>query len=148
MRGYYESLATVSRLLCVPLAMSVASCRKTVAVQWDRGLIHGFLLVITWLLIACDTAFYAIVSHVIGRYEHFTDQLRFTQTVDITANDNAGFDDFESASNDCRYNTQLITLVSMALSQRATTVDTTSNDNAGFDGFELASIDCRYNTQW
>ena len=37
MRANYESLATVSRLLCDPLAMSVASCRKTVAVQWDRG---------------------------------------------------------------------------------------------------------------
>ena len=33
MRGNYESLATVSRLLCEPLAMSVASCRRTVAVQ-------------------------------------------------------------------------------------------------------------------
>ena len=38
MRANYESLATVSRLLCDPLAMFVASCRKTVAVQWDRGL--------------------------------------------------------------------------------------------------------------
>ena len=37
MRGNYESLATVSRLLCDPLAMSVASYRKTVAVQCDRG---------------------------------------------------------------------------------------------------------------
>ena len=37
MWGNYESLATESRLLCDPLAMSVASCRKTVAVQWDRG---------------------------------------------------------------------------------------------------------------
>ena len=36
--GDNESLATVSRLLCDPLAMFVASCRKTVAVQWDRGL--------------------------------------------------------------------------------------------------------------
>ena len=33
MRGNYESLATVSRLFYDPLAMSAASCRKTVAVQ-------------------------------------------------------------------------------------------------------------------
>ena len=37
MRGNNELLATVSRLLCDPLAISVASCRKTIAVQWDRG---------------------------------------------------------------------------------------------------------------
>ena len=36
MGGNYESLATVSRLLCDPLAIPVASCRNTVAVQWDR----------------------------------------------------------------------------------------------------------------
>ena len=40
MRGNYESLATVSRLLCDPLTMSITSCRKTVAVQWDRGFIE------------------------------------------------------------------------------------------------------------
>ena len=42
MRGYYESLATVSRLLCDPLATFVTKCRKPVAVQWDRGFRKSF----------------------------------------------------------------------------------------------------------
>ena len=39
------------RLLCDPLAISVASCRKTVAVQWDRGLrIEIHILSLHWTL--------------------------------------------------------------------------------------------------
>ena len=36
--------------------------RPCINSTWIAGLIHGFLPVKTWLLIACDTAFYAIIS--------------------------------------------------------------------------------------
>ena len=43
---------------------------------WIARLIHGFLPVKTWLLIACDTAFYAIMHVITYRYEICRSQTR------------------------------------------------------------------------
>ena len=70
----------MSLLLCTLLVMIVSfydspgmlirkPAKPCINSKWIALLTHGFVLVETWLLIACDTAFYAIISFNFGKVQ-------------------------------------------------------------------------------